>query len=217
MAQARKVRRTRSVPVAPTRRPTPGWIWLLVGVFLGLGTAAILYLQGADRPHATALPVSPPSGPDVTGSAPTTPPSPVTPPGNQPDPRFQYFELLPRDEVRVPEVSRPGNNPTAPPATPSTSPSTAERAPAPANPPVVTALARPEILQAGAFRRFAQADELKARLALLGMPSSIQEVQLEDRTVYRVYLGPFHQEAQLRQAMERLRSENIEALRRPAS
>jgi hypothetical protein len=202
MAQARKVRRkpasTRS------RRPIPGWFWLLAGMLVGLAIAAVLYLQGADRmgqdpgwlTHGGGLPapIDPPREPAAT---------PPDAPAERS--RFQFYELLPRDEVRIPESA-----PTAPPPP--------RAAPAPQRQPQ----ARPEtgsrvLLQTGSFRQFQQADEMKARLALMGLTANIREVRIDGQTFHRVYLGPFDSDAQISRTLERLRSENIEALRLPAS
>lgn len=48
-------------------------------------------------------------------------------------------------------------------------------------------------LQAGAFREQADAENAKAKLALMGVPASIAERQSENGTLYRVRIGPFAQ------------------------
>jgi cell division protein FtsN len=48
------------------------------------------------------------------------------------------------------------------------------------------------VLQAGAFQNPAEADNVKAKLALLGLESNIETVDLPDRgTWYRVRMGPY--------------------------
>ncbi len=47
-------------------------------------------------------------------------------------------------------------------------------------------------LQAGSFQNAGEADNQKARLALLGAEARIQQVMLQDKVWYRVRLGPFH-------------------------
>ena len=204
MAQARKVRR--KPPSTRSRRPIPGWFWLFAGMLAGLAVAAILYLQGADRmgqdPGWLTHGEGRPAPIDPVRESPATPPE--TPAERS---RFQFYELLPRDEVRIPESA-----PTAP------TPPRAAPAPAPQPQPQV----RPDtgsrvLLQTGSFRHFQQADEMKARLALLGLTANIREVRIDGQTFHRVYLGPFDSDAQVARALEQLRSENIEALRLPAS
>ncbi|QAU32775.1 SPOR domain-containing protein [Janthinobacterium sp. 17J80-10] len=57
-------------------------------------------------------------------------------------------------------------------------------------------------LQAGAFREQADAENAKAKLALLGVESSISERSADTGTLYRVRVGPFSQV----DAMNRIRS-----------
>ncbi|MEZ5661538.1 MAG: SPOR domain-containing protein [Burkholderiaceae bacterium] len=47
------------------------------------------------------------------------------------------------------------------------------------------------LLQAGAFRRLADAESMRARLALLGFEGQIQQALVNDETVYRVRVGPY--------------------------
>ncbi|WP_038053058.1 SPOR domain-containing protein [Thioalkalivibrio sp. ALJ1] len=191
MAQARKTRR-KPTP-RKTSRPIPGWVWMLIGLGLGLGIAAILYLQGADRsPDLGALFGDPDGTPAAMPPVPATVERDTVP--SDEEPRFRYYELLPEDEIRVPESERDTAAPALPPAE---SPSEGD----------------PVVLQTGSFRRFEQADEMKARLTLIGLDPQVHEVEIQGETWYRVYLGPFSDEERVRQALERLRTENIEALR----
>ena len=48
-------------------------------------------------------------------------------------------------------------------------------------------------LQAGAFRAKADAESMKAKLALLGFEASVSERQADTGTLYRVRIGPFNQ------------------------
>ena len=67
-------------------------------------------------------------------------------------------------------------------------------------------------LQVGAFRSHAEADNLKARLAFLGMVASVQSVDLADRGVwYRVRVGPFMQKTQVDNVHVTLRENGIDA------
>ncbi len=55
-----------------------------------------------------------------------------------------------------------------------------------------TALKEPIYLQTGSFQSAGEADNQKARLALIGAEARIQQVMLQDKVWYRVRLGPFH-------------------------
>ncbi|WP_291992365.1 SPOR domain-containing protein [Candidatus Accumulibacter sp. ACC003] len=46
-------------------------------------------------------------------------------------------------------------------------------------------------LQAGSFQSVSEADNQKARLAMLGVEARIQQVMLQDKVWYRVRLGPY--------------------------
>lgn len=66
-------------------------------------------------------------------------------------------------------------------------------------------------LQAGAFQKTADADNLKARLALAGLEAQIQTATLPDKSVWhRVRLGPFASSEAMAQARVVLRENKIE-------
>lgn len=67
-------------------------------------------------------------------------------------------------------------------------------------------------LQAGSFKNNDDAENLKARLALLGMYASIQPINLADKGVwYRVRIGPFNKKEELDEASASLRENGIAA------
>ncbi|WP_019589830.1 MULTISPECIES: SPOR domain-containing protein [unclassified Thioalkalivibrio] len=195
MAQARKVRRK---PAQKKERgPLPGWIWLLAGLLIGLGVAAVLYLQGADRPDSLSDWLSERDRPAAEPR-----PEPVPDPASEreperEEPRFRYYELLPEDEVTVPDA-------------PARDDADTDAPPAPLDTPDADG---PVVLQTGSFRRAEQADEMRARLTLLGLSPEVREAEIDGDTWYRVYLGPYSDPDRTREVLERLRSEGIEALR----
>jgi cell division protein FtsN len=74
------------------------------------------------------------------------------------------------------------------------------------------AVAAPLWLQAGAFQDPEEADNLKARLALLGMEANIESANLPDKgTVYRVRVGPFKSAEELEATRKRLTDNAIPA------
>jgi len=67
-------------------------------------------------------------------------------------------------------------------------------------------------LQVAAFPKAADADNLKARLALSGIESKIQTAQLPDGKVWhRVRIGPFSDQDELSDSREALKRINLEA------
>ena len=66
-------------------------------------------------------------------------------------------------------------------------------------------------LQAGAFQNAPDADNLKARLALIGMQASIQTTTLPDRGVWhRVRIGPYAEVEELNRARDTLKKNGVE-------
>ncbi|QDH68835.1 SPOR domain-containing protein [Marilutibacter alkalisoli] len=68
------------------------------------------------------------------------------------------------------------------------------------------------ILQAGAFRASGQAEELKARIALLGLGARVEPAQIDGTTVYRVRMGPYGTASDLADAKRKLESGGLQAL-----
>ncbi len=68
------------------------------------------------------------------------------------------------------------------------------------------------LIQVGSFQALAPADRLKARLALLGIEASIEEVRVRGKTLYRVRVGPFPDKAKALAMQSRLRAHRLEAI-----
>ncbi|MEO5697552.1 MAG: SPOR domain-containing protein [Burkholderiaceae bacterium] len=66
-------------------------------------------------------------------------------------------------------------------------------------------------VQAGAYSRTEDAEQQRARLAMLGMESRITDREQAGRTVYRVRVGPFSKKSDADNAKAKLSSENVEA------
>jgi cell division protein FtsN len=114
---------------------------------------------------------------------------PAEPPAEATD-RFEFYEMLPDAEVDVPEQPR----------------STGAVGPPPVS------LPGTYVVQAGAFPNFAEADKVKARLALLGVESEIQAADANGATFHRVRIGPIDNLNQLNRLRDRLRQNGIEYL-----
>jgi cell division protein FtsN len=180
----------------------PMMIGVFMGVLLGLcaALAVALYLYKAsplvprDKDGGAAKPSSraeTPKGPPV--GLPTQPPPVQSVPsqgakpqdGKQADAkqRFDFYTILPGK-------SEPKSEPKVGPAGP-----------------------EHEViyLQAGAFQKSSDADNLKARLALAGLEAQIQTATLSDNSVWhRVRLGPFASPEDLSRARAVLRENKIE-------
>jgi cell division protein FtsN len=68
------------------------------------------------------------------------------------------------------------------------------------------------VLQAGSYRNFADADRVRAQLALQGIESKVQKVTVDADTWHRVRIGPITDLGQLNRVRTRLRQADIDAL-----
>jgi cell division protein FtsN len=66
-------------------------------------------------------------------------------------------------------------------------------------------------VQAGAYSRTEEAEQQRARLAMLGYTARITEREQAGRTVYRVRVGPFEQKDQADAARVQLDGSGVEA------
>jgi cell division protein FtsN len=66
-------------------------------------------------------------------------------------------------------------------------------------------------LQAGAFRSESDAEAMRARIILMGLPTQVQNAQVNGSTLYRVRLGPFRGIDEMNQARAELSKAKIES------
>jgi hypothetical protein len=116
--------------------------------------------------------------------------------------RFEFYTVLPEKEIAIPETDL---EPVAPAPRDDAAPVTSAAAPA--------ASGERFMLQVGSFRSLEDADRLKAKLAFLGLESTIQTVSLDGReTWHRVHVGPYEGRAALAEARGRLKENRFEAM-----
>ena len=162
---------------------------MLFGLGLGLTVAVFVYLDGRSTDGTpVSVTVSPPTSGVPPGSIVPGPGTAETP---QPATRFDFYEILPKFEVVLPETELE------------------------ARPDVVeTALEEPGryVLQAGSFSAEADAERMRANLALLGIESRIQRVTIDTDDYHRVRIGPSSDLEALNGTRARLRDAQIEVL-----
>jgi len=73
------------------------------------------------------------------------------------------------------------------------------------------------ILQVGSFNNFSDADELKAKLAFLGLEAKLAKANIKNSTWYRVQLGPFKSSSGLSNTKNLLIQNKIKYLQKNAS
>jgi cell division protein FtsN len=165
-----------------TRRKSkqvPGWVWMLYGLGVGLAVALWVYLHDR-QPENLAGPTAKPAT-AISATA-------ADEEEEVPSRRFDFYEMLPRFEVVIPEME--------------------SGAPTPKDSPVEKPGSY--VLQAGSFKNFADADRMKAQLALLGAEASIQRVTIDDKTWHRVRVGPLTSLDELNSLRERMRNAKID-------
>jgi len=169
---------------APGTQGFTGWTGLLIGLSIGLAVALGVFLHYRNpapeqpTPEATAAPAS-------AQASETAPPAPA--PAGAP-PEYDFYKMLPEQEVEVPKDARAPVNPVAP------------------------AGVRGDVtLQVGSFKGMDQAEKMQARLALQGIESRIQRFTLQDETWYRVRIGPIGTVEELDAVRAKLAEAEVEA------
>lgn len=147
-------------------------------------------------------------------------PAPTTLP-EAPKPKYDFYKVLPERQVVVPKgeitehVPVPKTAPPPPDAKTAAKPTKPEQGPAvaKAKPEPMPAAKRRYVLQAGSYNNAAQADKLKASLAMLGVQARVEVVSAGgDRKLHRVRIGPFNDAKQAETMRKRLQSNNIQAV-----
>ncbi|MFT5394724.1 MAG: hypothetical protein ACI8PT_004936 [Gammaproteobacteria bacterium] len=198
-ARPARKKKAAAKPTAPpvAKRHVPGWLWACVGLSVGLFVAYGVHVfhTGELPGNAFARSAAHLSGEGTVHNEQNSKNST----GNKT--RFEFYSLLPEMEVVVPETEV-----TARRRSPTERKTDAQRRPERNSP-------TRYILQAGAFRALADADRLKASLALSGLEATIQTVAVDGRDKWhRVRLGPFSDLKSLRNVRARLRQASIDAM-----
>ena len=198
------------------RRAGSGGAWAR-GFFTGLASgglvAAVVYFSWLSPQSAVPTPTAKPAAGDAKTIA-------------GPKPKFEFYTILPELEVPVPDQprddARQASVPPAlrepPPALPGTPAPGASGAPAPALPPAeplapqAPTSGQRYILQAGSSRNAADAERLRASLALQGMVAQVQPVNVNGETWHRIRVGPFGNRAEADAAQRQLHAARINTM-----
>jgi cell division protein FtsN len=137
-----------------------------------------------------------------------------------PRPQFQFYSLLPEREVMVSEdeVDRRAKASSSVPTSPRPPPGApvvaagSPPAPTPAPTPAPAAAEEVLMLQVAAFKARADAEGLKAQLALKGMQAGIESANIKGEAYHRVRLGPYRSIEQLQAARSRLKGSGYDSV-----
>ncbi|GAA0887134.1 SPOR domain-containing protein [Rhodanobacter soli] len=211
----------------------PGWGYAVIGLVAGAILMAVMMrgslltsLRKADGPQAN------PQATAERGSAPGVLES--TGDNAPKKPQFDFYSVLSEKEVRIPDAeisaqARVEQQQKQQQAAQLQAQQAAQAAPtvAPANAPAAvsqdvtaapaTAVPQPGagsgyLLQVGAFPNAADAETLKAKLALQGFVANVQSVNIGGQTYNRVRLGPFRSATELESTKQRLAGAGINAI-----
>jgi cell division protein FtsN len=111
-------------------------------------------------------------------------------------PQYDFYRMLPRLNVPVPRGAQ--HPPHAP-------------APAASPPPRAPSAGDSYLVQVGAYRSSAEADQVRARLARQGIAATVDRFVEGSHTWHRVRIGPLS-DAQLARVRAQLRTANVHAL-----
>ena len=117
-------------------------------------------------------------------------------PVDLPEHEFEFYTLL-RGQEFVVSTPEPKAKPVKPPAK---------------QPRMAPSETGAYYLQVGSFRERSAADAMRARVTLLGTRGSIQQVQHNQNTWYRVRVGPYEQVNQVGAVQAKLKQHQINAL-----
>lgn len=149
----------------------------------------------------------PPSGPTATAPAPLPNLQPAIP-----TPTPDTSQSKPSDELGALIATLPPSGAQAPAATPAPAPAATQKRPATATAPApATATSSGKyFLQAGAYQGAADAEAVKARILLLGLPVAVQRAEVNGKQINRVRVGPFARLDDMNRARGRLGENKIE-------
>ena len=182
-------------------------MYLIAGIALGVIVVGLLLLQSpqsgqALRNAVTKLQAHHAAKPKKTLAAKTTPPVSTAP-------KFDFYTMLPQMQVDV------GGSPAAEPINPT--PTTTLTTTIPATPATKTAApvltgGNQYTLQVASFRNFADADKVKANLALQGFNVHVKPMSVNGVTWNRVYIGPFSSLATAKNTQQGLTAQKINSI-----
>ena len=173
-------------------QPLPGWVWLVLGLSIGLLVAAFVYVAKpkpipppAPAGNAVAITSGRPA-PDSAGQIPLPPKQPS---------RFSFYEMLPSYEVVIPredarDSAKSGRATTADIAQPGQ-----------------------YLIQVGSYRSRDEAERNRASLALLGVESRIEQVTIDQKeTWFRVRVGPESNLVRAQEILDRLDQNGVKGI-----
>jgi cell division protein FtsN len=174
-----------------TRRHKPGgfsgWLGLACGLGLGLAVAGVVYLKD----HRLDTPLANAGKPLKKKNHGNDPPEAADTGSEEPAKSYDFYDMLPKFEVVVPEKEKDVRPDIK--SVPETRRGT-------------------YVLQAGSYKNFADADRVRAQLALQGIESKVQKVSVDNDTWHRIRIGPISKLDELNRLRQILRKADVDVL-----
>ena len=166
-----------------------GWMGVVCGLAVGLGVAGIVYIKD-HRPEAQISRAVKADRKKFHGNEP--PEWSAGDPGTEDSAKsYAFYDMLPKFEVVVPEKEKDVRPDIK--SVPETRRGT-------------------YVLQAGSYKNYADADRVRAQLALQGVESKVQKVSVDNDTWHRVRIGPISKLDELNRLRQILRKAEVDVL-----
>ena len=184
------------------KNPVPVWIWLLTGFILGAVSTGFVCLKYAPEPAQS----------NWIGAKPPIPPEPRRQEQAHPEaakiqpPRFDFYNLLPDQEVLVPDEEIKRQVRQSPPVEPQ------QQQQDSTPPPEAASRGKRYVVQVSSFRNDKDAQALKAKLGLLGLRAKVNRANIKGSTWYRVQLGPYGSATAMQDVRKQLASSGYQSL-----
>ena len=180
-------------------------IGMFIGLVLGVAVAAgvVWYLNKSPLPFVDKAPPATKHDGQAGGQPLALPGKPGDP---IPEKRFQFYDILPGKADAVPDKSPKADGK---PETKTEEKKAAERKDERKE--EVKESKTPLFLQAGSFSTAQDADNQKAKLAFMGHEAVVQQVMIQDKTFYRVRVGPYTKIDELNKVRAELAKSGIDA------
>jgi cell division protein FtsN len=177
----------------PKRKPPgrfSGWMGVVCGLAVGLGVAGIVYLKD-HRPDTPTVATAKAGKRKLRNTESPDTEASESGAAEETAPTYDFYDRLPKFEVVVPEKEKDVKPDVR--AVPETRRGT-------------------YVLQAGSYRNFADADRIRAQLALQGVESKVQKVSVDNDTWHRIRIGPISKLDELNRLRTILRKADVDVL-----
>ncbi len=174
----------------------------LLGIFIGMAVGVVIsfviawFFMKGEQPFQNKAAQQGGADANKTSPAAQKNGTPAALPGKPGDktgerPRFEFYKILPGQDEQT---------------------QTQTQTPKPGQPDPTQATKEPLFLQLGAFQNPTDADNLKAKLALMGLEAGVQQVNVPEKgMMYRVRLGPYTKPEEMNGVRASLAQSGIQA------